>query len=201
MTPESDDLDLQELARAAGVTPRTIRYYVQQGLLPTPGRGPGTKYDRAMVERLQLIKDLQRKHLPLSEIRRHLEALDDDAVRLALGSPRSFPGSHAAELPLSDSALRYVHSAHASPEHSVGEPLPQTNVERLRAPELYESPPALSAANVSADAKWQVTKSTWERVRLSTDVELNIRRPLSREQNKQVDELIEAARKIFSEDR
>jgi len=46
-----------------------------------------------------------------------------------------------------------------------------------------------------------VTQSTWERVRLSRDVELNIRRPLSREQTKQVDDLIEAARKILSEDR
>ena len=39
---------------------------------------------------------------------------------------------------------------------------------------------------------WQVTKSNWERIRLTNDVELNIRRPLSREDNKKVDRLLEA---------
>ena len=187
---ESDDLDLQELARAAGVTPRTIRYYVQQGLLPTPGRGPGTKYERALVDRLQLIKLLQRQHQPLSAIRQRLEELNDDGVRLALGAPPAHLHRPPGELRPSDSALGYEHLALASPERSVGEPLPDTMVQRPQAPEFYEP--------LSTEAKWQVTKSTWERVRISPDVELNIRRPLSREQNKQVEDLIEAARRIFS---
>jgi hypothetical protein len=45
-----------------------------------------------------------------------------------------------------------------------------------------------------------VTKSTWERIRLSRDVELSIRRPLTREQNKRIDRLLEAARRILLED-
>ena len=36
--------------------------------------------------------------------------------------------------------------------------------------------------------------------RLTRDVELNIRRPLTREHNKLIDRLLEAARKIFSEE-
>jgi hypothetical protein len=48
--------------------------------------------------------------------------------------------------------------------------------------------------------EWQVTKSTWERIRLSRDVELSIRRPLTREQNKRIDRLLEAARRILSEE-
>src|ERR671916_1871922 len=85
MPAELESFDLTELSSAAGVTPRTIRYYVQQGLLPSPGtRGPGTRYERAHLDRLQLIRRLQRLHLPLAEIRRRLEALDDDGVREAL---------------------------------------------------------------------------------------------------------------------
>jgi DNA-binding transcriptional MerR regulator len=38
----TDTYDLAELCDLADVTPRTVRYYVQQGLLPSPGaRGPG----------------------------------------------------------------------------------------------------------------------------------------------------------------
>ena len=37
---------LTELADLAGVTPRTVRYYLAQGLLPAVGQtGPGSKYD------------------------------------------------------------------------------------------------------------------------------------------------------------
>ena len=57
------------------------------------------------------------------------------------------------------------------------------------------------AASGAHAGKWQMTKSTWERIRLSRDVELSIRRPLTREQNKRIDRLLEAARLIFSEER
>ena len=54
-------MDLAELAKASGVTPRTIRYYIHQGLLPSPGkRGRGARYDRGALGRLQLIQLLQR---------------------------------------------------------------------------------------------------------------------------------------------
>jgi UV DNA damage repair endonuclease len=44
------------------------------------------------------------------------------------------------------------------------------------------------------------TRSTWDRIPLAPDVELHIRRPLSREQNRQVERLIEAARDLFAEE-
>jgi DNA-binding transcriptional MerR regulator len=74
MDTDHEDLDLGELADAGGVSARTIRYYVQQGLLPSPGtRGPKTRYERGLLDRLRPIKVLQRQHLPVSEIRRTLE--------------------------------------------------------------------------------------------------------------------------------
>jgi hypothetical protein len=42
-------------------------------------------------------------------------------------------------------------------------------------------------------------RSQWDRIILSTDVELHVRRPLTREQNKQVERLLDAARDIFQE--
>jgi DNA-binding transcriptional MerR regulator len=70
---------IDELAMRAAVPTRTIRYYTQQGLLPSPTlRGRVGFYDDRHVERLRLIKELQEKrYLPLSVIRsviRHFEA-------------------------------------------------------------------------------------------------------------------------------
>ena len=49
---------LTQLAKLADVTPRTIRYYISQGLLPSPGQqGPGTQYSDEHLERLRLIKN------------------------------------------------------------------------------------------------------------------------------------------------
>ena len=43
--PTDQEYTLQELATIAGVTPRTVRYYISVGLLPSPGQvGPSTRY-------------------------------------------------------------------------------------------------------------------------------------------------------------
>jgi hypothetical protein len=44
------------------------------------------------------------------------------------------------------------------------------------------------------------SRSQWDRIELADDVELHVRRPLSREQNRLVERLLEAARRIFQED-
>ena len=194
MLPEPEDLDLAELARAADVTPRTVRYYVQQGLLPSPGtRGPGTKYDRGMLDRLQLIKLLQREHWPLSKIREHLESLDEDGVQREL--------RHLPVPATSASALKYVRGLLGRDPRATGKSA------RHRAHDLFSEQthaelrePSAKPAPRAPVGKWQMTKSTWERIRLSHDVELSVRRPLTREQNKRVDRLLEAARQIFAEE-
>jgi DNA-binding transcriptional MerR regulator len=196
--------DLNELSAAADVTPRTIRYYVQQGLLPSPGtRGPGTRYDRAHLDRLQLIRRLQREHLPLAEIRRRLEALDDDGVREALGA--------AAEQATKSSALDYVRELLSRQAgRTIAEAPVAAGAPAAVAPQsLHRStfgamigraapPEPTHAAQVVQQSR--STRSTWERIPLAPDVELHIRRPLSREQNRQVERLIETARDLFAEE-
>ena len=44
-------------------------------------------------------------------------------------------------------------------------------------------------------------RSQWERIVLAPDIELHIRRPLPRAQNKQVDRLVTIARELLEEDR
>jgi hypothetical protein len=55
--PQDARYTLTELADLAGVTPRTVRYYLAQGLLPSVGTaGPGAKYGDAQLARLRLIR-------------------------------------------------------------------------------------------------------------------------------------------------
>ena len=93
----TDSYDLLELCDAADVTPRTVRYYIQQGLLPSPdARGRGARYDRAHLDRIRLIKRLQGRHLPLAEIRAQLAELSDAAVSALVADPAAGEKSESA---------------------------------------------------------------------------------------------------------
>jgi predicted DNA-binding transcriptional regulator AlpA len=65
-------LKMKDLERATGVGRETIRFYIREGLLPEPER-PGRNvawYDESFVDRIALIKELQRKrYLPLHAIK------------------------------------------------------------------------------------------------------------------------------------
>src|SRR5688572_6047462 len=138
--PTTDDAyTLTDLADLADVTPRTVRYYIAQGLLPTPSQlGPGARYGDRHLDRLRLIKVLQREHLPLAEIRARLEKMDDRQVaQLAQSAP-------ATTRP-SGSAADYVRSVLREPAPIESPRLAWRSIEMQRTlPEPAAAPPAPS---------------------------------------------------------
>lgn len=67
--------DLTALADAAGVTPRTVRYYQEAGLLPAPERaGRQVRYGDQHLTRLRHIGELQKRGLRLESIREVFDA-------------------------------------------------------------------------------------------------------------------------------
>jgi DNA-binding transcriptional MerR regulator len=65
---------LKELCRAAGVTERTVRFYIQEGLLPPPqGSRSASRYVYEHWLRLEVILKLKENYLPLREIKTRLE--------------------------------------------------------------------------------------------------------------------------------
>ena len=105
---------LEELAERAAVSPRTVRYYVQRGLLPSPVfRGRDTMYGEHHLLRLRAIRKLQERFLPLDAIEVELSRLGDVELesivkgtrvpKSSLPSPRSTP-----------EATPHAHASHAS---------------------------------------------------------------------------------------
>jgi DNA-binding transcriptional MerR regulator len=59
-----------DLARLAGVSRRTVRYYVQEGLIPQPlGVGRGDHYSQEHLDQILRVKALQEAGRTLDEIR------------------------------------------------------------------------------------------------------------------------------------
>jgi DNA-binding transcriptional MerR regulator len=76
---------LTDLERETGVTARTIRYYISQGLLqPAYGRGPSATYDPDHLLRLQLINRLKEERLSLRDIKERLSHLTPEDIAVML---------------------------------------------------------------------------------------------------------------------
>jgi Ca-activated chloride channel family protein len=90
-------LKLDDVAKAAGVSPRTVRYYIQRGLLPAPAfRGPDTAYGPEHVLRLRAIKQLQAAYWPLDAIAGLLAGKSERALR-ELAEGRDVPSPRVLE--------------------------------------------------------------------------------------------------------
>jgi DNA-binding transcriptional MerR regulator len=203
--PSETGFTITELAALTDIPVRTIRYYIAQGLLPSPGReGPSTRYDEAFLTRLQLINQLRAAHLPLAEIRKRLGALTDDEALALVAAPTPEPP---------ESAIDYVRAL-LEPRPPVG-PKPSPRPPASVAPPsllkrmamepaatfeaaLPAGPAAPAAAAAPPDRKPPTSeRSQWERIVIEPDVELHVRRPLSRHQNRRVERLLAFIRELY----
>lgn len=111
---------IEELADLGGVTRRTVRYYVQEGLLPPPrGLGRGRHYGEEHLARLLKVKALQEQGLPLTAIR---EAVDGAGKKRAgaawarsMEPPVALPRSAWSRLELVPGVELNVSSAYRLP--------------------------------------------------------------------------------------
>ena len=72
--PDEPRYAIGDLADLGGVSRRTVRYYVQENLLPAPfGVGRGNHYGRAHLDQLLRVKALQESGRTLGEIRREIQ--------------------------------------------------------------------------------------------------------------------------------
>jgi MerR family copper efflux transcriptional regulator len=87
-----------ELARRAGTTTKTLRFYEQAGLLPEPERTPSgyRDYDDGVLDRLAFVKAAQAADLSLAEIREVIAVRDDTGPPCA--HVAALLEAHAAEL-------------------------------------------------------------------------------------------------------
>ena len=215
MLQDSDTLDLKDLAASSGVSVRTIRFYQQQGLLAAPGqRGPGAKYGDSDLDRLRLIRLLQREHLPLAEVRKRLEVMTDDEVALAvrLNAPpveRSTAADYARRV-LDEAPHKHLR-ARRPPDLLAEQSGPAASaltgmMSFLRAPRVPDGEDeagqeARRLAQMARKSRFEkgapnrLMRESWERVEIAPDVELHIRRPLSRAQNRLVEQLLAAAQR------
>jgi DNA-binding transcriptional MerR regulator len=195
---------LLELCERGRVTVRTVRYYVAQGLLPAPPLGAGARYSQAHLDRLLVIRRLQRAHLPLAEIRRRLDAAGDAGVQAML--PLGFDEDDGTALSLDNRAASGVPAAAGGRRRRVAA---QAGLREAGAAAAEVGVGRVAAAP-SGDRRYRdrraqerragMRRSEWQRIELAVDIELHVRRPLARWDNRALERLLEAAARIFEEE-
>ena len=82
--PGPERLSIDELSTLAGVTPRTVRYYIAQSLLDRPeGEKRGAHYLRRHLEQLLLIRRWTDAGLSLDRVRELIAGAPQDPPRRA----------------------------------------------------------------------------------------------------------------------
>ena len=86
--PPEESYTIEQIARATGLTARTIRHWTARGVLePPPFRAAATRYGRDHLERLRAIQQLREQNVRLDAIRARLDA----PAPLAVQSPARPP--------------------------------------------------------------------------------------------------------------
>jgi len=103
-------MKIGELARAAGTTVETVRYYEKEGLLPAPERGMNNyrSYGQAHCERLRLIRNCRALDMTQDEIRAILQVADDH--RAGCGRINELFDAHIAHVDTRIRELRQLKS-------------------------------------------------------------------------------------------
>ena len=119
--------------------------------------------------------------------------MDDDAVEAALQTPE----------PAVSSAADYVRTVMGPPRSTPNAGRSQ-RVTAFLNQGIKRSAPASSGVveepRFSPSIHKPRERSQWERIALTEDFELHIRRPLSRDANRRLERLLEQARRIFQEE-
>ncbi|MBW2274394.1 MAG: MerR family transcriptional regulator [Deltaproteobacteria bacterium] len=183
-----DSWTLDELAELTGVEARTIRHYIERGLLPGASRrGRGAGYGRPNLDRLHCIQAIKRAApaLSLDEIRRVLMSLSEERIQ-AIGSGAEPvtalfvdpSGTQVAESLTSyesgDSALDYITRVRG--QLATGHAPPTHRAPRRHGPSSLD--PLVDALRDSADgarAQRKARAEWWASIPVTPDIEIRAR--------------------------
>ena len=208
---------IEDLTAQTGVTVRTVRYYISEGLLPPPhGAGPGTRYTQQHLDRLLLIGALKDAYLPLKEIRRRIAGMTDAEIheaveRMHVGSEEpadEYADEHQDQdvdavaptflmaSPPDDDRLDRSSAASAYIEAVLRGEMPGRSAPRaeVRLPHEPMRFPGANEPGQQADAE----PATWRRVAISPEAELLIEESIYRRRSEQIEALVAWARRILT---
>lgn len=180
MAMEEKNYTLDELAEETGIEARTIRSYIERGLLPSAqSRGRAASYLTDHLDRLRVIKMLRRAwpNLTLSDIRVRLQQLTPDNIRaLAEGRISAKVVMDAAE-DENEGAILDEDDEGESELGTESRPEPRIPVERMTGQLAGAQRLVHALRNVTGHSSPAPSSKSecWHRIAVTEDIELAVR--------------------------
>jgi DNA-binding transcriptional MerR regulator len=187
---------INELAKRARVSVRTIRFYIDEGLLPAPdSRGRYAVYGEEYLDRLELIRRLKDSFLPLKEIRVTLSALSWAEVQASLADLRKKDDEAQIAAKAADRKIRekLVGEPRSSAAEYIADLLSSKPVNRPLPPQPSSQPAPVQKPGLSG-----AMEESWQRIQLAPGLELHIRQTVQSSDQQKIEQIVRLAKKLFS---
>ncbi|MFM8291508.1 MAG: MerR family transcriptional regulator [Planctomycetia bacterium] len=211
-TPQG--LTLQELADRTGVEPRTIRSYVEKGVIPGPDTlGRGARYPRETLARLQVLQLLRdaNRALTLDQIRVLLQRLGPSqlaaiaAGSLRIGAVIDTDAAGVTPHPKT-AAMDYLRTLRHASLETPSVPLQSPDTWNLGQPPsdhddlsvLENAARALAALAGGSSSSRSTRGERWYRISLTPDIELSVRGEFDTEQLAQLHRIGDSLRTLLT---
>jgi len=185
---DKEKYTIDDLSELTGHSRRTIRYYIQEGLVDSPaGRGKGGFYFEKHLSQLRLIKNLQEKGMSLSSISKYMEQGKEDKEKLNNKSANykmsdeAFPGARQR------SDMMKMKMDKDSIKEAFYNENKKLNYKTLHFLDPYALPP-------------RSKREVWVKHEIAPGLEINIKRDLEKKQKRKIDDIIRVAREILGSD-
>ena len=184
-TPSTQTYSLKEVATQVGVELRVLRSWMGSPyrILRGVGRGSGARYSQHFRDRAMLAQRLRTENVTLGEIAKRLSGIPDEELEHFLAS-----GVGAMQQKVRGSAADYAAAALSS--RGMFTSALQQRMAGHSATRSQQVPAATTSQRAGA-------RVNWERITLSDGVEIHVRRPMNREENRLLERLLEEAERIF----
>lgn len=192
---------ISELAAKTGVSVRTIRYYIEEGLLPQPEiRGKYAVFNEAYLDRLELIRLLKDAYLPLKEIRTLLSEMTEAEIIKLLHEFKQNPTRAMASLNLNREQNVDRMEIRDNAEDYIGRILGNPKLPAAIRKENLQLNMIPSRPMINESAPAQPERENWQRIELSDGIELHVREPLNSSRRRQVNRLVELIQKFLAKE-
>jgi DNA-binding transcriptional MerR regulator len=195
---DEEGFSLNDLADATGIEARTIRSYIERGLLPgAQARGRGASYSKELLSRLQVISSLRRArpNMGLGEIRIFLQGLNPDQIHSLAGGSISATARAIDEYGHSEDA----HAHDRAPEDENDEISSRIDWERTATKLTGAERLVCLLRELSGLTSPAPTSKVegWNRIAVTPDVELSIRAEFDADQLAAFRELADLLRHLL----
>jgi DNA-binding transcriptional MerR regulator len=171
------ELTLEDLATISGLSLRTLRFYMQEGLLQGPDtHGKNARYSQQHLDQLELIQRLKNLRLPLQEIHQLINNMTpeevsqirnyQDVFHSTMQQPELIVNDDAISSGAASSALDYIHGLEED-WHNIlsmpNSPGKKRNMQPSPAPSISRVSNFISEPISSTQETWYkfITQSAW----------------------------------------